>query len=274
MARKRRKKKVKFQLDIVVLAYDVFDLLEKCINSIPAACGDIPYRIILFDNGSVNKFEKIGYYKSIEERKDISVFSTSRNVGFPAGNNRAVAKGSSPLILLLNSDVILLPGSIQELVSSMGDKNVGIVGMKLLFPEDSVDSTRPAGKVQHVGMTTDIQGNVYHAMIGWSADNPKVNAVSDTYFVTGAALLIRRSLWEVARGFPEEFGKGTWEDVHLCMVVRDLGYNVVVNPKAVGYHYVGSAAQAHEEPFPIQQNRMLFLQRWGTKLVYDEWRRL
>jgi len=271
---KRTRKKKKHLLDIIVLAYDVFPLLEQCINSIPEACEGISYRVILFDNGSTDKRAKQAYYKSIESRKDVSVYYTDKNLGFPEGNNRAVKKGSAPLVLLLNSDVVLLPGSITELVGSMDDEKVGIAGMKLLFPEDSVDDARPAGKVQHIGMTTDIGGNVYHVMIGWSADHPKVNATKDVYFVTGAALLIRRSLWDVAKGFPPEFGKGTWEDIHLCMVVRDLGYNIVVNPKAVGYHHVGSAAIAHKEPFPIQQNRQIFLQRWGSKLVYDEWRRM
>ncbi|RMD59251.1 glycosyltransferase [Candidatus Parcubacteria bacterium] len=276
MAKKKRNRKKSIRqralVDIVVLVYDVFDLAQQCVDAIPEAFREVPWHLIIMDNGSEDRERAMEFFRQFNGNSSVTVVRSQSNIGFPRGNNVAARKGDAPLLFLLNSDCILAPGSGDILVRAMDDPLVGIAGMKLVFPEDSSDRTRPPGKVQHVGLMTGIRGQQKHIFIGWSPDHPKVNAVREVDAVTGAALMVRRSLWRRAGGFYEGYGKGTWEDVDLCYAVRKMEYKVVVETQAVGTHHVGQSAIAHGEAFPLLQNELLFRQRHGDFMKYSEWR--
>ena len=117
-----------------------------------------------------------------------------------------------------------------------------------------------------MGLNTNVRGEVSHTFIGWSADAQKVNDVSEVMAVTGAALLIRRKLFQMVSGFDKDFGMGTYEDVSLCLAVRELGYNVVVNPQAVATHFVGATSEKYQKHFPLNQNYQIFINKWRDKL--------
>jgi GT2 family glycosyltransferase len=129
---------------------------------------------------------------------------------------------------------------------------------------------RPAGKVQHVGLCTNIRGEFYHVFLGWSPDHPKVMKVWEVYAVTGAALMTRRGIFDKVGRFNIMYGQGTWEDIDYCMSVRELGYNVIVEQSAVGIHYTGATAEHYKMGYPLDQNRMLFMARWAGNLNYTE----
>ena len=168
---------------------------------------------------------------------------------------------------------MLSPNSLKTLVDDIkSNPKIGVLGMKLLFPHDHVgDPIRPAGKIQHVGLFTNIKAEFVHTFVGWSEDNPRPNAVRDVYAVTGAALLTRRNLWIRSRGFFEGYGLGTYEDVDYAMMIREMGYKVCVNTKAVATHYTGATAESHNIPYPMQVNRSIFMARWHNKLAYTEY---
>jgi len=263
-------------VDIVICVYNRFDLLQQCIDSIPAAVdGGFEYNLILVDNGS-EKMTAKSFYHSLDD-SNLTVIYNNKNLGFPSASNRGAARKSSPLIFMLNSDVILMPGSLNLLVKDMDDPKIAVAGMKLLFPGDVSDRglnhyIRPSGKVQHVGITTNIAGELFHIFSGWDSDHPKVNAVRDVYMVTGATMLIRRSVWTQIGGFFLGYGLGTYEDAELCVSARKMGYNIVVNTDAVALHYVGATAETYQIAYPINSNKVLFLQRNGGALVWDEYK--
>lgn len=257
-------------LDIIICVHDRFDLLEKCLNALPQAATSFIYNVICVDNASVledaNKF--------YSAHPELIVIRNRENVGFPRACNQGARRKNSPLLLMLNDDVILDPGSLDILVKEMDNPKTGVAGMLLVFPEyaDGLNpNIRPAGKVQHIGLETNIHGKFIHQFVGWSADHPKVLAQRDVYAVTGAALLTRRTLWNKVGGFLEAYGLGTFEDCDFCLSVRELGYNIVVVPQAKGTHYTGATAEKYNIPYPMENNRMIFMQRWQKKLAYTEW---
>jgi GT2 family glycosyltransferase len=270
MSRKRAKR-VQTLVDICIPVHGQFELLEKCLDAIPDAIGDIPYKIYIFDNNS--PVDEIGsFYADLD--KSIRVIKNKVNIGFPGACNRMVAAGKSPLIFLLNSDVILHEGSIDKLVKVMDEPKVGVVGMKLIFPEDAEDfsvGARAAGKLQHIGLTTNIRAEVFHAFIGWNPDHERINAQKEVFAVTGAALMTRRHIWREAQGFFEGYGMGTYEEVDFQMIVRELGYNILVEPEASGLHYTGATAERYGLGYNLQNNQMLFMQRWGSKITWWQW---
>ena len=272
MSRKRHRKKKLLEpqtlVDICIPVMGRFDLLGKCLDAIPSAVGDIIYRVYLFDNDSPRE-EANEFYSTLDGF--IRVIRSKHNLGFPKACNRMANAGKSPLIFLLNSDVVLDTGSVDLLVREMDNPKTGVVGMKLVFPDNPGElepNRRPAGKIQHIGLTTNIRTEVIHAFMGWSHDHPRVMAQREVFAVTGAALMTRRNIWSRAKGFDEAYGGGTFEDVDFCCAVRDMGYNIVVEPKASAVHYTNATAEKYGIGFPLHQNQMIFMQRWGSKLTW------
>lgn len=261
-------------IDIVIPVYGRFDLLEKCLNSIPDSTTR-PYRVILVDNSSPDKDMAKKFYATYSNKYH-QLLINHENRGFPFACNRGAKSGNNPYIFFLNSDVILSPGSLDRLVSELDkDHRIGIAGMMLLFPDYAEGlraDTRPAGKVQHVGLEMNQKGNFIHMYVGWSADNPKVLARRDSYAVTGAALLVRRELFMKAGMFDLAYGLGTWEDVDLCVSIRDMGYNIVVVPEAQAVHYTGATAEFYRMGYPLQVNMVHFMSKWQKKLNVTSWR--
>src|SRR3990167_424892 len=180
MGKKKRLKKLKenYQepiIDIIIPVHGRFDLLKSCLESIPRAIGHDRYKIYIFDNASPDKEEADEFYRSVFSGKNISIIKSEQNVGFPRACNLAAKRGRSEFIFLLNSDVILYPEAIDYALDEFEDEKVGVVGMKLIFPpEIQDDPIRPAGTIQHIGLSTNIRGDFVHTFIGWSQEHPKV----------------------------------------------------------------------------------------------------
>lgn len=271
-------------IDIVMLVFGEWALLEQAINTIEAACLGIEegYRIIVVDNGTPEWRNKDGKTLSPAEqairvkellRAQDGFYRIEENQGYPGGINFGVSKGKSPLILIWTADVTMTPGSILEMVKVMDDPEVGIVGPKLLFPSDS-SPHGPPGTVQHAGIAFNIEGNPFHPLMGWSPNHPKVNIAKEVQAVTGAIFLTRRSLWFEIGGFWAGYGRGTFEDMEYCFAARAKNLKVIYHPLAWGTHHVGGSMVqgAEARGFALHINASLFRGRWGESLAWDEWR--
>lgn len=258
-------------VDIIIPVHQRFDLLGQCIEAFPDATDGTNYNVVIVDNGSPKETADEFY----SQYPDIKVIRNKENVGFPKSCNQGFDRSFSPFVFFLNSDVILKPKSIAYLIDEMrADPKVGVAGMKLIFPEQTDlpqnNGNRPAGKLQHIGLATNIRAEFVHMFIGWSPDHPKVNAMRDVYAVTGAAMMTRRNIFAKAGKFNEIYGRGTYEDVDFCLTARELGYNIIVVPKAEGIHHTGATAVTYNLGYPLNENRMIFLQRWQNKLDWTE----
>lgn len=258
------------QIDICIPTAGRFDTLSKCLDAVYQEAQLLPINVYILDNGSDAKEKQenlhlFQYQADKDPLKNIVKFVTKRlpkNMGFPIAANECIKMGIAPIAMLLTDDVELQAGAIEKVLQTFLDPTIGIVGIKLLFPKDSTSPTRPAGKVQHCGMAVNIQGMPFHPLNGWSDDNPKTNVSRDVWAVTGACIAIRRNLFGRLGGFDPVYGRGTYEDVDLCLKVRASGSRVFFNAEARGYHYVGATAEKRNEPFPIQQNMQIFMSRW------------
>lgn len=288
-----QKKKEKIQkshlIDIVMPIYGEFGLAEKATGCIKAAVEpleDSDYRVILLDNGTppwvaADGDKRIEPNQMAEPVKGLlrpqdNLFRVEQNMGYPGGVNFCVSKGRSPLICVLTTDVFLEPGAIHTMVRAMDDSNVGIVGIKLLFPLDMESPHGPGGTIQHAGLAFDIRGKPYHPFIGWSADHAKVNHRREMAAVTGACFITRRNLWDQVGGFDQRYGLGTFEDIDYCFAVRSTGKRIIYEPAAVGYHLVSGARLqgANQSGFNIPMNETIFRGKWAHALAWDEWRYL
>lgn len=277
--RKRRPAKNQAKLDIIIPVYGQPEMLQNCLDSIKT---NIPHRLILVDDCGPSQDDLSKIYCGLNGTS--RVIRNKENQGFPSTVNRGIKQGTSAIVLILNTDIVLQPGAIEAMYKEFDNEAVGIVGAKLVFPKDTPHG--PAGKVQHAGLGITFDGEIVHGCIGWSSENPKVNRRLSLQAVAGACMMIRRSvLSEIhkqyqANGDPtrgplnEVYGRGTYEDIELCFAARALGYEVIYQPEAVGAHYVGASITGNQESYPINRNRMIFQTRCGNMLAWDEWRLL
>lgn len=268
MKRKRQNQpqSSKALLDIAILTAGKVDLFGRCVNAILSEMKP-EYKIQVCNNGFPSS-EYEGVYKLLPEGSTIK--RSNVNTGYGGGANIAIKAGSAPLVLFVSDDVFLHDGTIEELIKTMDEPTVGLAGLKLLFPEDSTEISRPAGKVQHIGLASNIRGEIVHPLIGWSADNPKCNISRDVIAVTGAAFIVRRSIFNKVGGFDPVYGKGYFEDVDLCFKIRSLGLHVVVNADAVATHGVGQTFKDDKTLPPLQQNQNTFRSRWLNVMEWSE----
>ncbi len=152
---------------------------------------------------------------------------------YSAVNNRAVALTRHELLLLLNDDVEPIePGWLDHMAAHLDDPAVGIVGPRLLYPD---------GTVQHAGVLMGLSGLCDHAFRGLpgNAPGPSGRVMLDQALsaVTGACLLIRRKIFDAVGGLDEAYASA-FNDIDLCMKVREAGHGVV---------YAGSVALTHHE---------------------------
>jgi GT2 family glycosyltransferase len=271
-------------VDVILPIYGEWNLAAQALAALPEAAAGMtePYRVLVVDNaspplpkadgGETKPAELAEGIRSLLRRGD-GLFRLDQNKGYPGAANYGASRGNAPLILMLTSDVVLQPAALHHMVKEMDEKEVGVVGLKLLFPtKDSPHG--PAGSVQHAGLAFDIRGKPFHIFIGWRPDNPRVNQRREMSAVTGACFLTRRSLWTQIGGFWEGYGRGTFEDVEYCFSVRRAGAKVLYCPLAVGYHLVSGSrlAGANQAGFALPINESHWRGRCHDMLAWDEFR--
>lgn len=295
MAKRKNLTIERSKLDIIIPVHGRLDLLKQCIDSVQKTCEDLTYKIIIVDDFSPQVKDYKSYYQTlIQEYNNISVYYNDKNYGFPYTVNYGISKGNSELVLILNSDVILEENCVQTLIktiennevddspfSGKDNKGIGIVSPLLTFPDDSKTLNKPAGKVQHAGISFGMNRMPKHRLIGWSIDNPKVHLKRELQAVSGACILTKRSIINTIIGLNKQlgdnsgifnltYGRGTFEDMEFCLATRSLGYKVVYEPKAKGIHYTNSSSET-TGGFPISRNFMIFKARCGHLIGYDDW---
>ena len=171
--------------------------------------------VIVVDNGG-----------DAEAREGVRLISPGENIGFAAGNNLGASQATGDALVFLNPDTVVAPGALQELVGPLEDPAIGIVSARLRLL-DRPELLNSAGNEVHV------TGIAWAGSYGQPADS--VSELRDVAFPTGAAMAIRRELFEELGGFTEELFMYQ-EDLELGWRARLRGLRVVVNPGADVYH--------------------------------------
>lgn len=83
--------------------------------------------------------------------------------------------------------------------------------------------------------------------------------------------MIRRELFRKAGGFFEGYGRGYFEDVDLCITLRQLGSHVYINTEATADHYTNASMLKINQPIPMNENRQILISRKGGVFIHDSW---
>ena len=237
--------------------------LRKCMDSIEEKSVYRNFEFVIVENNSTEE-ETFAYYKEIETRDNVNVLYYKGDFNYSKINNFGVAQAKGEYILLLNNDTEMIePDSIKEMLDVCMRPDVGIVGAKLLYEDNTI---------QHAGVIIGFGGVAGHAFIGQDRDDngyfSRIISVQDLSAVTAACLMVRRSVFEEVDGLNEEF-KVAFNDIDFCLKVRKAGYLVVYNPYAQFYHYESKSRGQEDSADKVarfQQEIGLFGERWGELL--------
>jgi GT2 family glycosyltransferase len=186
---------------------------------------------------------------------------------YPRTNNRAVAQSDAPIICFLNDDVeVITRDWLEKMVARVLLDGVGAVGSMLYYPTDAI---------QHAGVILGIGGVAGHQFLNMPRGNAGYYGrgilEQDLSCVTAACMVMRREVFDSINGFDERFAIA-FNDVDLCIRVRQKGWRIIWTPAVEMYHHESASIGKHNAP----QRQALFAHEvklmramWGDVLDRD-----
>ena len=255
-------------VSIVIPTKDHVDVLDRCLMSIADKATYPTYEVLLVENNSSDE-ATFAYYEDLPERfaersqgrGALRVETWNGPFNYSQIIDFGVKASSGDYLLLLNNDTeVISPDFIQEMMGYLQREDVGVVGAKLYYADNTT---------QHAGMLVGVRGAVAHANQDFSPkrEGYLARAVRPGNFsaVTGACQMVRRDVFDRVGGYDETFIVG-FNDADFCLRVGEAGYRTVYTPYAELYHYEFTS-RGREEADQTKLERWkreqaLFMQRW------------
>lgn len=253
---------------IVVPLYKVLDFLPfqvAAFASDPQIAGRCEVIYVLDSPDQADVAEHLLTGLNLVYGLPITLAVMERNGGYAIANNRAAALARGSILALVNSDVIPVEaGWLGELAQRLADAQIGAVGPKLLFEDDSI---------QHAGLlfAQDHRGRWlnHHYYKGMPRHYRPAAEERLVPGVTGACIVMRRAYFEAVGGFTEDYVIGDYEDSDLCLKLRGMGKEIGYVPSAELYHLERRSMKQSADYMrgvASQYNSWLHEQRWGPAM--------
>lgn len=221
------------RVSILIPNKDHLDDLKRCISSIVEKSSYDNYEIIVIENNSTTD-EIFAYYEDLKKNPDIRVVTFEGDFNYSAINNFGERYATGEYILLLNNDTqVITLDWIEELLMYAQREDVGAVGAKLYYEDKTI---------QHAGVVLGLGAHrtAGHSHYRVSSNNlgymGRLCYAQDVMAVTGACLMMRKSLFEELGGLDEGFAVSL-NDVDLCIRAWKSGHVNVFTPFAELYHF-------------------------------------
>ena len=253
-------------VSIIIPNYEHADILKTCIDSLFNVNEYKNFEVIVVENNS-KKQETFDYYEQVQKEHDnVRVVKwEGTEFNFSAINNFGEKFAKGELLLLLNNDTEMMkPDALTEMVGLCLRDDVGVVGAKLLYADNTV---------QHAGVVIGFSGYAGHVFTGIENNDEgfMMRALINTNYsaVTGACLMTKKDIYESVGGLDEAF-KVAGNDVDYCLKVRETGKLVVYNAFSLWHHYE-SKSRGYEDSFEkmqrFEKEITLFQSKWKDILV-------
>ena len=231
-------------LSIIILNFNVRDLLLKCLDSIKKyQVSSIKYQVIVVDNastdGSVDAVKK--------EHADVELVINKENIGFSAGNNAAIPKIKAPVVLFLNPDTEIVDGAIQKsLEYLLGNPDIGALTCRVELPNGKLDYSC------HRGFPTPWNSFCYFSGLaklfprspifaGYTVTYLDTNKTHEIDCLTGAFLMVRKIAGDQIGWWDTDyFWNG--EDIEFCYDLKEKGWKIYFYPEVKIIHHKGSSS--------------------------------
>ncbi|HHL43328.1 MAG TPA: glycosyltransferase, partial [Hellea balneolensis] len=244
-------------ISIIIPVYNEISQTIACLKSVHSQICSVDFEVIVADDASPDPFHSV-----LNKIDGVRVFRNPENLGFLQNCNTNAKHARGEYIVFLNNDTLVNPGWLEALYQTFKtEKNVGVVGSKLLFPD---------GRLQEAG------GIIWEDASGWNwgrgdnPDHPKYNYLRDVDYVSGASFMVKKDVFEQTGGFSDTLEKAYYEDTDYCFRMRDMGLRVLYQPLSSLVHIEGlssgtdvtSGAKKYQEI-----NKQNFYETWKHVLA-------
>ncbi len=258
-------------VSLIVPTRDGIDVLRTCIDSLLQRTTYPHFEVLVVDNQSTCP-DTLAYLAALARGDHgggrVRVLPYHHPFNYSALNNFAAAQARGTVLGLINNDIeVITPDWLEEMVSHALRPDVGCVGAKLYYPDDTV---------QHAGVVLGLGGVANHALRRTPRHEPgyfgRLWTIYNPSAVTAAALVLRKEVFDRVGGLDAEGLPVAFNDVDLCLKVREAGYRNLWTPHAELYHHESVSRGADTSPekrarFVGEVNVML--NRWGAVLQRD-----
>jgi GT2 family glycosyltransferase len=244
-------------ISIIIPTRDHPELLTRCLETLEQNTDWPSYEVIIVDNDSTHP-DALRLLRTTKHR----VAKYEGPFNFSAICNFGARQSKGDMLLFLNNDTEFTdPEWLSAMAEHAQRPEVGTVGAMLLFPN---------GLVQHAGVglaDTDAALETYFNYPADSFENGGMLQMICNYSaVTAACMLMRRPVFEEAGGFDEEHFAVSFNDVDLCLKIRQRGYSIVYTPHArLVHHKAASRGYGRSNPAESRQLR----EKWPAILAHD-----
>jgi GT2 family glycosyltransferase len=253
---------------IIVPYKDQIATTMRCLEALDRNTAYRNWQLVLVDNWSTDA-DAPDFAAQAAKRRRTQVLRVEEPFNFSRLNNLAVKTAPAAYYVFLNNDLFVTdPDWLRAAVNeALVDDRVGIVGGKFLYPN---------GTVQHAGVVLGAGGIAGHSFMGIPADAGgycgRALVAQELTAVTAAGMLVRAKAFDAVGGFDEAALTVAFNDVDLCLRVRQAGYRVIMTPAFAGEHHESLSRgldkhQLDETRFFHEIETMR--ERWGTLLEAD-----
>jgi GT2 family glycosyltransferase len=244
------------QVSIIIPVHNKFAYTAACLRSLTAHAAAIPFEVIVVDDLSNDRTAQ-----GLSEIDGVRVIRNAENLGFVGSCNAGAAVARGEFVLFLNNDTVVTSGWLEALVRCFDEEaDAGLVGARLVYPD---------GRLQEAG------GIVFNDGSGWNygrfddPDDARYTYRREADYCSGAAILLRRALFEQLGRFDQRYAPAYYEDTDLAFAVRAAGFKVYYEPRSRVVHFEGvSAGTDTGSGMKRYQviNREKFLDKWRDAL--------
>ncbi len=253
------------KISVIIPNKNHVDDLVRCVESVLNLSTYKNYEIIIADNQSDDN-RLFDYYKELSYLDNVKTVKYDKPFNYSAINNYAVSQATGEYLLFLNNDTEVISRNwLEEMLMYAQRDDVGAVGAKLYFGNNTVQH---GGVILGLGADRIAGHSHYKAQRSNLGYMGKMCYAQDVGAVTAACMMVRRSVFEQVNGFDEALAVA-YNDVDLCMKIRELGKNIVFNPYSELYHYESISRGLDTKPENVKRfnsEKEIFLGKWKTVL--------
>jgi N-acetylglucosaminyl-diphospho-decaprenol L-rhamnosyltransferase len=255
-------------LSIVVVSWNVRNLLRRCLASVATSRDELPIEVIVVDSASAD-----GSADMVEaEFPWVQVLRQNENVGFSRGSNLGLAEASGRILLLLNPDTEVVADALARMVHYLeAHSRVGALGPMLLYPDGRIQSSRRRFPTLATALfeSTWLQPVAPPSLLRryYVLDRPD-DAISEVDWVTGACLMVRREAYEAAGPLDEGYFMYS-EEMEWQRRIQTTGWRIIYYPEAKVIHHEGKSSEqvAAERHIYFQSSKLRYFYHYHGRLA-------
>jgi GT2 family glycosyltransferase len=237
-------------LSIILVNWNCLDFTEQCIGSICATTHNVDYEVIVVDNASADAPCR----GLVEKYPWMKLVLSEQNIGFGRANNLGVRHSTGRNLLFLNPDTLVLKDALLRMLTDLRARpKAGAIGCRLFNPDGTLQTTcvQPIPTIFNQIFALDWLQRRWPSLPLWGKQALYYNGpdtVHQVDAVSGAAILVRRVVFEEVGGFNPEYFMYA-EEIDLCYAIRRAGWNVMHSSEAKVIHFGGQSSKKCEDGF-------------------------